>query len=137
MTVDTDLATLREDSALLADWAEEPTSMPSVDVDAVRARMMGAAENLEAEIARLQHENHRLVTYRDEETRAFAVRAEAAERELARLREGLREKRDIAEKEPLNVDISDYSDEWCAGFLEGQAHALDEARALLAEDNTA
>jgi len=29
-----------------------------------------------------------------------------------------------AEKEPLGVDVSDYSDEWCAGFLEGQAHAL-------------
>jgi hypothetical protein len=26
--------------------------------------------------------------------------------------------------EPLDVDISDYSDEWCAGFLRGQVNAL-------------
>jgi hypothetical protein len=30
-----------------------------------------------------------------------------------------------AAREPLGVDISDYSDEWCAGFLAGQVNALD------------
>ncbi len=34
--------------------------------------------------------------------------------------------RDKAIKEPLGSDISDYSDEWQAGFLAGQANALDE-----------
>jgi hypothetical protein len=33
--------------------------------------------------------------------------------------------RERAGREPLNVDISDYSDEWCAGFLAGQVNALD------------
>jgi len=31
--------------------------------------------------------------------------------------------RDRAIKEPLGVDISDHSDEWCAGFLAGQVNA--------------
>jgi len=35
--------------------------------------------------------------------------------------------RERAVKEPLGVDISDYSDEYCAGFLAGQVNALDEA----------
>ena len=26
--------------------------------------------------------------------------------------------------QPLNADISDYGDEWCEGFLQGQVHAL-------------
>lgn len=34
--------------------------------------------------------------------------------------------RELAEKEPLGVDISDFGDEWCAGFLRGQVNALDE-----------
>jgi hypothetical protein len=29
-----------------------------------------------------------------------------------------------AGREPLDVDISDYSDEFCEGFLRGQEHAL-------------
>lgn len=29
-----------------------------------------------------------------------------------------------AQREPLGVDISDYGDEWCAGFLAGQINAL-------------
>lgn len=33
--------------------------------------------------------------------------------------------REQAEKEPLGVDISDFSDEYCAGFLAGQVNALD------------
>lgn len=41
-------------------------------------------------------------------------------------------------KEPLD-DISDYSDEWCAGFVHGQQHALRVAvdeinKHLLGED---
>lgn len=30
-----------------------------------------------------------------------------------------------ARREPLEVDVSDYSDEWVAGFLRGQANALE------------
>lgn len=33
--------------------------------------------------------------------------------------------RERAEREPLGVDISDYSDEFCAGFLAGQVNTLD------------
>lgn len=29
-------------------------------------------------------------------------------------------------RKPLGTDISDYGDEWCAGFLAGQVNALDE-----------
>lgn len=29
----------------------------------------------------------------------------------------------LEQPEPLEVDISDYSDEWCAGFIAGQQHA--------------
>ncbi len=32
----------------------------------------------------------------------------------------------IAAKEPIGVDISDYSDEWCDGFRAGQVNAIDE-----------
>ena len=39
---------------------------------------------------------------------------------------GLSERlRALAAKEPLGVDISDYSDEWCAGFLAGQVNGID------------
>ncbi len=34
-----------------------------------------------------------------------------------------------ARKEPLGTDISDYSDEFCVGFLAGQANALEEIAA--------
>lgn len=34
-----------------------------------------------------------------------------------------------AEEEPLNVDISSYSDEFCAGFLAGQVNVLEEIEA--------
>lgn len=61
MSVQDDLATLREDSALLADWAEEPTAISNVDADNCRARIIAAIENLEvtlrdkdAEITRLR-----------------------------------------------------------------------------------
>lgn len=30
-----------------------------------------------------------------------------------------------ASREPLGVDISDYSDDWSEGFLAGQVNALD------------
>jgi hypothetical protein len=33
--------------------------------------------------------------------------------------------RELAAKEPLDVDISDFGDEWCIGFLRGQVNALD------------
>lgn len=29
-----------------------------------------------------------------------------------------------AAKEPIDIDISDYNDEWCKGFLAGQVHIL-------------
>ena len=35
----------------------------------------------------------------------------------------------VAETEPLNVDISDFSDDFVAGFLAGQRNALEEAAA--------
>lgn len=38
------LAIVREDTALLADWAEEPTAMSSVDADKCRERVVHAAE---------------------------------------------------------------------------------------------
>jgi hypothetical protein len=34
-----------------------------------------------------------------------------------------------AAREPIGVDISDYSDEFCAGFLAGQTHILEEIEA--------
>lgn len=63
------------------------------------------------------------------ELRETRERAEAAEARCARLQQALAELRDRAGREPLAVDISDYSDEWCAGFLAGQENALDEALA--------
>jgi hypothetical protein len=38
-----------------------------------------------------------------------------------------------AEKEPLGVDVSDYGDEWVAGFLRGQVNALEEVGPVIAE----
>lgn len=35
---------------------------------------------------------------------------------------------DRAAREPLGADISDMSDEWCEGFLAGQANAIRFAR---------
>lgn len=32
--------------------------------------------------------------------------------------------REKVEREPIETDISDYGDEWCAGFLAGQANLL-------------
>lgn len=45
-----------------------------------------------------------------------------------------------AQTEPLETDISDYSDEFCAGFLAGQFHVLDllyahPARELSVDEN--
>lgn len=37
--------------------------------------------------------------------------------------------RRTASTQPLGVDISDYSDEWCAGFLAGQSNAFDQLEA--------
>lgn len=31
-----------------------------------------------------------------------------------------------ADREPIGVDISDYGDEFCEGFLRGQANVLEE-----------
>ncbi len=45
---------------------------------------------------------------------------------MADARELAERMRQIALKDPIGVDISDYSDEWCAGFLAGQANALDQ-----------
>lgn len=33
--------------------------------------------------------------------------------------------REQAKREPLETDISDFGDEWCAGFLAGQVNAID------------
>jgi hypothetical protein len=59
------------------------------------------------------------------------TRAQRAEAEVERLREALR--RDP--HDPWDRDISDFSDEWCAGFLAGQENAQDviEAVALARE----
>jgi len=48
-----------------------------------------------------------------------------------RLGEALSELRSKAETEPLEIDISDFSDEFCAGYLKGQANALDLALSAL------
>lgn len=42
-----------------------------------------------------------------------------------------------ASEEPLEIDISDYSDEWCLGFLHGQVNALATVRDLLAAGSAA
>ena len=55
---------------------------------------------------------------------ALASRTEELEKALLDLRTR-------AAKEPLGTDISDYSDEWCAGFLAGQVNALDDALAAV------
>jgi len=57
---------------------------------------------------------------------AQRARADAAEAENARLKENLTDQLARSETEPLNVDISDYGDEWCDGFLAGQRNALEE-----------
>lgn len=36
---------------------------------------------------------------------------------------------DQADREPINLDISNYSDDWCAGFLAGQVSILEEVQA--------
>lgn len=33
--------------------------------------------------------------------------------------------RELTSEGPLDVDISDYGDEWCAGYLRGQVNMLD------------
>ncbi len=66
---------------------------------------------------------------RPEYARAREIVALAAE--VARLHHTLAQLRERAEKEPLEVDVSDYSDEWCAGFLAGQTNALDLAAQTL------
>ena len=45
----------------------------------------------------------------------------------------LRALRDRAPREPIDVDIADYSDVYCLGFLAGQTNALDAALATLAQ----
>jgi hypothetical protein len=53
---------------------------------------------------------------------------EDAEQALDLLAAQVRVRDDLASraaKEPLGVDISDYSDEFCAGFLKGQENAFD------------
>jgi hypothetical protein len=49
----------------------------------------------------------------------------AALERAGREREKVRTLYDRAGQEPLGANISDYSDEYCAGFLDGQANALD------------
>ena len=64
----------------------------------------------------------------DEELAEFALLAANEDlwlTECEQTVETLRDLRERAAKEPLNVDISDYSDEFCAGFLAGQENALD------------
>lgn len=34
-----------------------------------------------------------------------------------------------AQSEPIGVDISDFSDEWCLGFRAGQVNVLEEIAA--------
>lgn len=41
--------------------------------------------------------------------------------------------RERAAKEPLSVDIADFSDEFCAGFLAGQVNGLDAVDTNIAE----
>lgn len=69
------------------------------------------------------------------EQQAAVLRERDAQLQAAERREAaLKRLRERAKKEPLNVDISDFSDEWCAGFLAGQEHALDVALAATQEE---
>lgn len=64
----------------------------------------------------------------EEQTRDFCSRppeVEALRERLAEMTRMIHGLLGRASREPLEVDISDYSDEWCAGFLAGQANALE------------
>lgn len=37
----------------------------------------------------------------------------------------------LDQPQPLDIDISDFSDEWCAGFLAGQRHAAEVIEGVL------
>ncbi len=41
--------------------------------------------------------------------------------------------REQASERPLGVDVSDYGDEWCLGFMAGQVNALDLVNSRLRE----
>lgn len=56
--------------------------------------------------------------------------------DAARLAEALDALHKQAKKEPLGVDISDYSDEFCIGYLAGQENALHHAAALVSGEGT-
>jgi hypothetical protein len=59
------------------------------------------------------------------------ITAEGIQRHVAHISAYLNALADRAGKEPLGTDISDRSDEWCAGFLAGQTNAFEEiARGL-------
>lgn len=58
---------------------------------------------------------------------ANSDRGVTALRSLDAIEARFQDLRERGAREPLGVDISDYSDEFCAGFLAGQANALDEA----------
>jgi hypothetical protein len=99
------------------------TKTLTVDTAALRdeARWDGVFDRVKI-IARLR------VVERGERTafeRLLQTDLDVAADEIDRLREGVERLRARAEREPLDVDVSDYGDEWCLGFLAGQCNALD------------
>lgn len=94
--------------------------MTADDIATVReALKQGCAEHLR---------HHALLPEWAAESDAALARVEA---ENTRLLETLVNLLARSETGPLNVDISDYGDEWCHGFLAGQRNALEELDAAL------
>lgn len=95
---------------------EEATQMCAAPPSAFSASQWCLAANV---LSQAFHEEGRLHV---ENLRSMDSRILQAENHLLSLRSR-------ADKEPLDVDVSDYGDEWVAGFLKGQSHALDCAMA--------
>lgn len=80
---------------------------------------------------RVERERDELLREQEAHWPEWVARAQRAEAQLAQARDALEELRARGHREPLGVDISDFSDEFCYGFLAGQSNALGEALALL------
>ena len=65
MTLAPLFAQVREESALLADWAEEPLGMGSVDADNVRGRLLAALSVIERHVQDMETAILRHVTQGD------------------------------------------------------------------------
>lgn len=100
------------------------TELPSLDEikAALERSWPEAATALERAQEQVDKAEREAVTWQRMRNRHVAeaeARAESLERRAEQLH-------DRASREPLDLDISDFSDEYCAGFLAGQEHALGE-----------